>query len=149
MKLVQGTSHVFENMKNAIVRDIQGVHSLEGSDSLPVVLNAYNAYQEEERDGVDYIFDIRNIEDLTCCVNGGMTAKEIHDIYEGSKNHTPYFYFGVNHKSPEPIKSIEVLRDNLANWLDEVLPPVIAFPFARDAYKELYVRYVTTAMLKD
>ena len=29
-----------------------------------VTLNAYNCYQEEERDGVDYIFDLNNADDL-------------------------------------------------------------------------------------
>ena len=41
------------------------------------LLNAYNRWQEDEKDGVDYIFHIDKQDDLISCVNGGMTSEDI------------------------------------------------------------------------
>ena len=56
---------------NALKRNIANdMHdSKKGEVITRYVLDAYNAYQEQERDGVDYIFNIHNREDLACCVD--------------------------------------------------------------------------------
>ena len=45
-------------IRNAVFNDLMSMKE-EGA-LLKLVLNAYNAYQEDERDGVDYIFDLTN-----------------------------------------------------------------------------------------
>lgn len=104
-------------------------------------LDAYNRYQEEERDGVDYIFSINNADDLKCCVEGGLTADEIAKIVNNvinKKCYTPYFFFGVNHKSPKQIKDFKELTDQLIANVEEVVRKALAFPFI-DGYKEFYL----------
>ena len=66
-----------QKISGAIINDTRNVYSAEGDMVLKMVLAAYNDYQESERDGVDYIFDIENTNDLKCCIDGGMTAKAI------------------------------------------------------------------------
>ena len=46
-----------------------------------LVLGAYNRFQEDERDGADYIFNINDVNDLKCCIDGGMSTCEISSIY--------------------------------------------------------------------
>lgn len=92
---------------SAINNDIRNVHGAEGYSVLKMILSAYNDYQESERDGVDYIFNVENTNDLKRCIDGGMTAKEICVLYSGSQAyHLRYFYFGCNYPTPKPI----------ANW---------------------------------
>ena len=73
-----------EKISAAIINDTRNVYSFEGDMVLKMVLAAYNDFQEAERDGVDYIFDVENTDDLKCCIDGGMSAKEIAGLYLGS-----------------------------------------------------------------
>ena len=53
-----------QKISGAIINDTRNVYSAEGDMVLKMVLAAYNDYQESEHDGVDYIFDIENTNDL-------------------------------------------------------------------------------------
>ena len=146
-----------ESIKKSIIRDLNDVYSVKGNKVLNMLLKAYNDFQESERyndfqeserDGVDYIFDINNTDDLKCCIDGGMTAKEIGGLYLGSHNdHLPYFYFGCNHPQPQPIYTWKELRMNLVAWLDELLPNVVAYPYAYQSYRDVYTAYVTDVVM--
>lgn len=139
---------MIESIKAQIVRDTKDVYSVKGDRVLKMVLAAYNAYQEEERDGVDYIFDLNNQDDLKCCVEGGLTAQEICGLYNQSQMNTlQYFYFGCNYPKPQPINTWNELRTNLIAWLDDVLPCVLAYPYAVEAYKVMYRFYVTDVVI--
>lgn len=135
-------------ISSEIVKDTRNVYSAEGDSILKMVLAAYNDYQESQRDGVDYIFDVENTDDLKCCIEGGMTAKEICDLYLGSQSqHLRYFYFGCNYPTPKPIANWDALRLTLVAWLPDLISNVIAYPFAYESYRQLYVRYVTNNII--
>ena len=146
-----------ENILNKLVTEIKNnlAHDLNrypyrNYDLLKLVLDAYNTYQEKERDGVDYIFDINKPEDLKSCVENGMTAQEVAWLYEQSQvNTTPLFYFGVNHEKPKPIATYNGLVINLINWLDKVLPCVLAYPYLLKGYEELYKVCITDYMVNN
>lgn len=137
-------------ISSEIVKDTRNVYSAEGDSILKMVFAAYNDYQESERDGVDYIFDIENADDLKCCIEGGMTAKEICDLYLGSQSqHLRYFYFGCNYPTPKPIANWDALRLTLVAWLPDLISNVIAYPFAYESYRQLYVKYVTNNIIDE
>jgi hypothetical protein len=137
-----------QKISGAIIDDTRDVFSVEGDMILKMVLAAYNDYQESERDGVDYIFDIENTNDLKCCINGGMTAREIGGLYLGSQSqHLRYFYFGCNYPTPKPIANWEILRQQLISWLPDLILNVLAYPYAYDSYKDLYRLYVTDVII--
>lgn len=122
-----------------------------GDDTAILVLNAYNRYQEDERDGVDYIFDIRKGEDLKCCIDGGMTAWEIASLNaecNQTAKSTPYFMFGQNHKNAEVIPTWEQLKRVLGVSLHEVILQMLAYPSV-DGYKELYGYCVSDYMFNN
>ena len=137
-------------ISSEIVKDTRNVYSAEGDSILKMVLSAYNDYQESQRDGVDYIFDVENTDDLKCCIEGGMTAKEICGLYLGSQSqHLKYFYFGCNYPTPKPIANWDALRLTLVAWLPDLISNVIAYPFAYESYRQLYVRYVTNNIIDE
>ena len=114
------------------------------SETISIILNAYNFFQEGERDGVDYIFNIDNTDDVTCCMNGGMTTEQVVELWTGSReNHSKYFYYGCNYPNPVPISSVEELCINLISWLDEFIPDVIRHPFFCTPYQRVYEKYIT------
>lgn len=137
-----------QKISGAIINDTRNVYCVEGDIVLKMVLAAYNDFQDSERGGVDYIFDIENTDDLKCCIDGGMTSKEICGLYLGSQSqHLRYFYFGCNHPTAEPIANWQTLRQQLVSWLEDLIPCVLAYPFAYESYRQLYVRYVTDVII--
>ena len=111
--------------------------------ALNIVLRAYNTFQETERDGIDYIFNIDNKEDLSCCVEGGMTADEIAHIYNESQEKTKYFYFGHNHPKAELIANETQLVANLVAWLDDIIPNICENIMFYDSYRDFYAYFVS------
>ena len=137
-----------EGVKKSIIRDLNDVYSDKGYKVLIMLLKAYNDFQESERDGVDYIFDINNTDDLKCCIDGGMTAQKICGLFLGSQSkHLQYYYFGRNHPQPQPINTLKELRMNLVEWLDELLPNVLAYPYGYQSYRDVYTAYVTDVVM--
>ena len=114
-------------------------------NSRTLIFNAYNRMQQDETEGVDYIFDLNKQEDLMDCIRGGLTAKEIAKLYlYGDSN---YFYFGVNHEKPHSL-TITELEKQLFNSIEDIVSFMLAYPFV-DEYRELYTKYVTNIILKD
>ena len=120
-------------------------------DLMTLVLNAYNYYEESERDGVDYLFYINNTDDVKCCIEGGMTTKEIAEVYNEYKDgrNTGYFFFGQNYDRAKPIKTRDELIDLLIGTLHDVLLYVVCYPYRNEAYKTLYGYYVTDYMINN
>lgn len=115
-----------------------------------MLLKAYNRYQEDERDGVDYIFSINNQDDLITCVKGGLTAEEIYNFYgavEGWANPTPHFLFGCNHKEMTPMGSDNIV-DAIVAVLDELLDKIIAYPWVEE-YRAVYTHYISNKIIGD
>lgn len=110
-----------------------------------LIFNAYNRMQEDETDGVDYIFNLNNQEDLIRCVKGGLKAKEIAELYQ--MRNSDYFYFGCNHEKPHNLTATE-LQNQLFNSIEDIVKFMLAYPFVKE-YKELYIKYVTNLILKD
>jgi hypothetical protein len=93
-----------------------------------LVFDVYNEYQESERDGVDYIFDLNKKEDLIVCIKGGLTARMVQKLVNKlDDGFTQYFYFGCNYPTPISIK-FKDLKTNLYNYLDELVDYIIAYP---------------------
>lgn len=135
-----------DSIESNLIHDMN--RELSGDDTTILVLNAYNRYQYDERDGVDYIFDIRKGEDLKCCIDGGMTAHEIaslnNDCTRTAKS-TPYFMFGQNHRTAEVVQTWEQLKQILCVELHKVILHMITYPNI-DGYKELYKHCITDYM---
>lgn len=139
-------NNMVETIKKAIVRDLNSFpHN--NTDVMEMVLAAYNRFQEDERDGAAYLFDINNNDDLKCCIDGGMNAAEIAWLYNESQvNSTPLFYFGHEYETPQPIETWSVLKEKMIGWLDEWLPCMIAYPQIEE-YERVYTKYVTDYMI--
>lgn len=113
-----------------------------------LVFDVYNEYQENEHDGLDYIFNLNNKADLIACIKGGLTAEHIHKMVENIKRgYTNFFFYGTNHPIPEQI-TFKELRTNLIAYLDEIVDYIIAYPF-EGACRKLYTLLITNPMIED
>lgn len=114
----------------------------------PILLNAYNRYQSDERDGADYIFDINNQDDLITCVKGGLTARDIFNFYnQRLTNTTTHFLFGYNHIQITPINKNDII-DAIMAIIDDLLNCIIAYPWVEE-YRVIYTHYITNNIIED
>ena len=109
------------------------------------LIGVYNTYQEEERDGVDYIFDFQNKEDLCTCIKGGLTAEELAELVimfqnDNSEDYTPNFLFGCNRESPY-LLTRSVLISSLALYANDIVDCMLQDPFCYD--KDIYYKILT------
>lgn len=109
------------------------------------LIDVYNTYQEEERDGVDYIFDFQNKEDLTTCIQSGLTAEELAELVikfhnDDSENYTPNFLFGFNHVSPY-LLTYSMLKSSLSLLANEIVDCMLKDPFCYD--EDIYYKILT------
>ena len=123
----------------AIAFDENDIHTINK------LIDVYNTYQEEERDGVDYIFDFHNKEDLCTCIKGGLTAEELAELVAKSndndgENYTTKFLFGCNHESPY-LLTHSVLITTLALNANEIVDCMLQDPFCYD--KDIYYKILT------
>lgn len=131
----------FDVIKKKELVNLIAMKMATNTDVFNLVLDVYNKYQENERDGVDYIFDINKKEDLIVCIKGGLTARMIQELVDNlDKDYTQYFYFGCNYPTPIPIE-FKDLKTNLYNYLDEIVDYIIAYPFDNDC-RDLIVNLI-------
>lgn len=133
------------NKRNLLTKIEEDINYPEGRAML---LKAYNRYQEDERDGVDYIFNINNQDDLITCIQGGLTAKDIvnfHNKVQSWAKPTPHFLFGCNHKEMTPMGSDNIV-DAIVAVLDELIDNIIAYPWVEE-YRAVYTYYITNEII--
>lgn len=112
-----------------------------------LLLAAYNRWQEDERDGVDYLFNVTNSEDVICCLKGGLTMEQLRTMLnEYEANGIEYFYFGCNHPTPTMVTLEKVISQLTAN-VDEIVKYAIAYPSV-DEYKAIYELFITEEIVK-
>ena len=138
----------FDVIKKKEIANLLAMKMATDSDIFNLVLDVYNEYQESERDGADYIFDLNKKEDLIVCIKGGLTARMVQELVNKlDGGFTQYFYFGCNYPTPISIK-FKDLKLNLSNYLDELVDYIIAYPF-EGACRELYTILITNLIIED
>ena len=138
----------FDVIKKEEIINLLAIKMATDTDIFNLVLDVYNEYQESERDGADYIFDLNKKEDLIVCIKGGLTARMVPELVNKlDDGFTQYFYFGYNHPTPIPIK-FKNLKLNLYKYLDELVDYIIAYPFD-SACRKLYTILITNLIIED
>ena len=140
--MVENFKNIIDVISKAIARDVKQ------GKNLSMLLGAFNQWQEDERSGVDYIFDINNKEDLKYLVDNGMiTATGIAWVVQNC--YTGLFQFnGEPDAGIQPI-SVETLNRYLIINADDYLPYVIMYAArcgSDSAYAKVYEEYITEVL---
>ena len=117
--------------------------------NLTMLLAAYNEWQEYEKDGADYIFDINNDKDLKFVVDKGLlSAQGI--AWVVNKCETGLFQFSGN--DPDAgVKGIDIeeLKKILTNSSDIFMRYVVMYAArcgSNSAYTSVYEEYVVPVL---
>lgn len=141
------SAYIIIDRRNLLTKIEEDINYPEGRAML---LKAYNRYQEDERDGVDYIFNINNPTDLITCIQGGLTAEEIanfHNKVKSWETPTPHFLFGCNHKEMKPMGRDNII-DAIVAVLDDIIDNIIAYPWVEE-YRAVYTHYITNKIIEN
>lgn len=132
----------FENLVESITTEIgKDMLISKKKDMIMLFLKAYNRFQEDERDGADYIFNLNEKDDLMICIDWGL---KLNDIALLAQQKTTCIMFGVNHTEPLPIKTMEQLASILYAHANEVVTYALAYVTRCEEYQALYEEYVTS-----
>lgn len=133
-------SSLIDEIKNGMVTDV---------NIWKMMLDVYNRYQENERDGVDYIFDLNKQEDLVTLVKSGMTYSDICYVKSNSipQDNSVYIHFGCNY--PEPINlTKDVITNNIIDLLEDLIDNIVAYPWVEE-YRKIYSIFVTNKIINE
>lgn len=117
------------------------------TDYILKIINVYNRYQEDEKEGVDYLFNIDNKEDVIVCLKGGMTLDELVKLHKQKDNSSKWFLFGQNHPNPLIVGNYALER-YLLSCANEIAKCIIAYPWVEE-YRALYVEWITNNLIDD
>lgn len=104
------------------------------------LLNAMNAYEENERDGADYIYDSDNNDDMAHLCKCGWKVWEI-----ANKTNDEFPYVRIVYQNSDTcLESIDgaKLEKILAQTIYELMPYVVLYHDRVSAYAPLWQRYV-------
>lgn len=109
------------------------------------LLNVYNTFQDEERNGADYIFDFKDNDDLVTCFNGGLTAEELAELVakyncKKEEDKTTKFLFGYNHETPL-LLTHSALKNTIIGLATEIVECMLQYPFCYE--KDIYCKILT------
>ena len=114
-----------------------------GDLPLKPCLDFYNAYQEAERDGVDYIFDLKNVADVAALIRGCKDMDEARKFIDSGQR---FCLGGVNYPSPRFVNSDDIFECihyyafDLAAWMlcfPQCCPKIITHKFLKP-HNDLY-----------
>jgi hypothetical protein len=118
--------------------------------NLTMLLAAYNEWQEDEKDGADYIFDINDEKDLKYIVERGLlSAKGI--AYVVDNVDTGLFRFNYTNDPDAGVKgiSLEDLKTILMNTSDTFVCYILMYAARcgkNSAYTNVYEEYVVQVL---
>lgn len=125
-----------------IVNNAKNELAAGNKEAIAIVLAAYNEMQEDERSGVDYIFNINDKEDLKYLVDKELIdASDIAYLYNHPEEFpNGLFYMNECTDGMQPIKN---LAETLINWLEEITKFVILYVGRGNdtAYQAYYERF--------
>ena len=124
----------FENFVNECVQRfitiVDDAYKTKNNVLFELCVNAYNAYQENERGCVDYYFNADNNADLICCFKGGLTFNELlrmENQITANPHKSRYFRFGCNHPKPF-FDTRAVVAVNLKCYSAEIMENMLRYP---------------------
>lgn len=130
----------------SLIRELHDdiVNDLNKGNNVQILLDAYNYWREQECDGVDYIFDINNKDDLKFLVNHDMiTSAEIAYVFTSQDKR---FVYNETHNNIELLNFTETLcyiTDSLENILMCMFMYVNLGGLDKNPYCVLYNEYIT------
>lgn len=133
-------STLIDEIKKGMMNDV---------DIWRMMLDVYNRYQADERDGVDYVFDLNKQEDLIALVKSGMTYSDI--CYVKSHNvpqtNSVFIHFGCNYPKPFNL-TVDVITNNIIGLLNELIDNIVAYPWVAE-YRKVYTFFITNKIIED
>lgn len=110
------------------------------------LLASYNFYQEEEKDGRGYIFDIENKKDIMAT---DLTMAEINDIYnEYKKGKSNYFIFN-EYGYIKQYDNCDELKTQVVSYLDEIVEHIFCYHDSCESHKKLFDRYIYETIISN
>ena len=114
--------------------------------SMGIVLAAYNRMQDDERGGVDYIFNIYNDADMNHLISHSMMDAHGVAFVVNNPNKFPNGHFTFDGEKNCGMKEIGNMAELLLNSLDILIPYVLLYITRCKEYQEFYEHFFVDAV---
>ncbi len=148
-EIKETTLKLIKLVSNAIVEDLKDNSGsvLDVDDIIDTMLEAYNMWQEDTHDGVDYIFNINNKDDVIYLLQNdkNIQVRDISSLYinQYNNNGTPYFRYGQNYEyHPKVLMSMKQLKTQLIDNAEWVITHLFLFANNTDTYHKIFNMYI-------
>mgnify|MGYP003473211764 FL=1 len=148
-EIKETTLKLIKFVSNAIVEDLKDNSGsvLDIDDIIDTMLEAYNMWQEDTHDGVDYIFNINNKDDVIFFFffDKNIQVSDISSLYinQYNNNGTPYFRYGQNYEyHPKVLMSMKQLKTQLIDNAEWVITHLFLFANNTDTYHKIFNMYI-------
>lgn len=136
---------LFNDIVNEVSRSIW--RDLNSGRNVQKLLDAYNYWQEQECDGVNYIFDINNKNDVKFLVNNdSITTTDIVWIVGAKEDLFMFTDSGIELISYD--RAIEIIKNNTESIL-QCMFLYVARCGSNSPYNEIYEEYITQILEKE
>lgn len=136
-------SHLVKCVAHNVLCDLNSAFS-DNAEKISVFMKAYNRYQEDERDGSDYLFDITNKDDLKFLVEKELVdASVISEIVVGYREQNKEKFFFLKGKNEfSQVESFVNLTAFLKHFVEDVVTCALKYVARCKEYQDLYEHYL-------
>ena len=132
---------IINNIVSGIKSDLSSENEDKKEKAFNITLKAYNAYQDDVRNGVDYIFNATDVEDCKTLAKCGITLKEYHDAVMASEIKSDYFFCGENYPQITFLSKTKMFAQIWGNF-EDVIKHAMIQPYI-DGYNQLFHNYIS------
>lgn len=136
---------LIKNLAKAISEKIVKDCKAHNDKMFAALYKAFNTFQEDENNGADGIFDLREKNDFALLVDLLGVDKAVNMYNFCKEQGVWYAVYGECHEAPQIVTDI---WDFIAGWASGIAACVVAYPYVED-YQTLYTCYVTDTILYD
>lgn len=142
--IVKAMENLIETLTADIKHDLLAeTYSAKEYTLVDCLLNIYNRWQEGLRDGVDYIFNINDKQDVKCVLNDkDIAVDDIIDTFNKQDVNGKYFYYGANYPTIKTLTEPQLAQRMIA-FLGEIILYMFKYDMNSAEAKYITEQYIT------
>ena len=130
------------NLLNCLIKLLADALTRDYDKIADELLKSYNFYQEEERDGANYIFDITNKKEV---METDLSMPEIVKLY--CEEGLPFFLCNAN--GVKKFHEVQEVKSQILGYIVDIAEHIICYHEHCESHKYLYDRYICDTIINN
>ena len=123
MITIKNNNTMIKALVSNFVNVVENAFNNNNAETIKAMVEAYNVYQENERNCVDYIYNINDVNDVCDVLKGGMNMHILVALYN---TRVPFFLLDIDGK-PTALGKVR-LKKQLQAYAEEIIENMLMYP---------------------